>query len=78
MFAGRPTIVTVVLTKHCVPPVNSTELSISSKGTWYQLTMLPKCSDNRTYSLPKSGPVQTSYEEKLVLYALYKQGGWLC
>lgn len=25
-------------------------------------------------SLPKSGPVQTSYEEKLQLYSLYKQG----
>ncbi len=25
-------------------------------------------------SLPKGGPVQTSYEEKLCLYALYKQG----
>ena len=25
-------------------------------------------------SLPKSGPVQTNYEEKLTLYALYKQG----
>lgn len=27
-----------------------------------------------TLSLPKSGPVQTSYEEKLQLYSLYKQG----
>ena len=25
-------------------------------------------------SLPKGGPVQTSYEEKLWLYSLYKQG----
>ncbi len=24
-------------------------------------------------SLPKSGPIQTSYEEKLALYSLYKQ-----
>lgn len=24
--------------------------------------------------MPKSGPVQTSYEDKLGLYALYKQG----
>lgn len=26
-------------------------------------------------SLPKAGPVQTGYEEKLLLYSLYKQGG---
>lgn len=26
------------------------------------------------FSLPKGGPVQTSYEEKLWLYSLYKQG----
>jgi acyl-CoA-binding protein len=25
--------------------------------------------------LPKAGPVQTGYEEKLLLYSLYKQGG---
>ncbi|EDP43292.1 hypothetical protein MGL_2302 [Malassezia globosa CBS 7966] len=25
-------------------------------------------------SLPPNGPIQTSYEEKLVLYGLYKQG----
>lgn len=29
---------------------------------------------NTDFSLPKSGPVQTSYEEKLQLYSLYKQG----
>jgi hypothetical protein len=28
-------------------------------------------------SLPKAGPVQTGYEEKLLLYSLYKQGGSL-
>lgn len=25
-------------------------------------------------SLPKSGPITTTYEEKLMLYSLYKQG----
>ena len=31
-----------------------------------------------TASLPKGGPVQTSYEEKLCLYSLYKQGAQVC
>jgi len=26
-------------------------------------------------SLPKAGPITTTYEEKLMLYSLYKQGG---
>ena len=31
-----------------------------------------------TNSLPKGGPVQTTYEEKLWLYSLYKQCELLC
>lgn len=29
-------------------------------------------------SLPKSGPITTTYEEKLMLYSLYKQGEQTC
>lgn len=29
-------------------------------------------------SLPKGGPISTTYEEKLMLYSLYKQGECCC
>lgn len=29
-------------------------------------------------SLPKTGPIQTGYEEKLTMYSLYKQGASGC
>lgn len=54
--------------------VNSIELSTLYKGRslLLNLSYIGSIADIR--SLPKGGPVQTSYEEKLWLYSLYKQG----
>jgi len=50
---------------------NSIVQSTSSKGAFSRRS---KASMLTWISLPKGGPVQTTYEEKLWLYSLYKQG----
>lgn len=45
-----------------------------SSGSRHSAKVSINSLDNSDQSLPKGGPVQTSYEEKLWLYSLYKQG----